>query len=429
MPLAEPLEPSHPDVARRKCAEPQWWRLLPINLLKSASTALVLPLRVNVITAFFHGSTKKASAANGIASSFKAVFTILVSAHLGMFSDSIGRRPLIALSVLCALVPLAFLAFFPDHLFWYFAALALVGLLGGDTSPASQAYVADCIPVAKDRASVFGMLGASKLAMGAVMPIVTSFLERIYGRWLPFTCSVACMFAALIAACILPESLPRERRQPVRTRGACSKLVQTFRELFLRRGSLLFDFAVLEFLRKVDGGVPTQFAYVAMLHFTDDDFSVLAVLECLCSTLAMSVVLKLILRAGCKPITSYLLGVFVDFSFFVMLLVLFMFPIKPLVFLLTAYDALSTVKEPALESLMAHGTHDDVGFAYGSFQSIGEVASVLSPLLMTFLYQIHPAVPFIVAASLHFVSFLYGLKVRARMAQMDLDASDGTSST
>ena len=71
-----------------------------------------------------------------VAEASRAALSFATALPLGAASDRWGRRPLIALSSICAGAPLACLALAPGRLSLYLVAFVLAGLLGGQFTPA-----------------------------------------------------------------------------------------------------------------------------------------------------------------------------------------------------------------------------------------------------------------------------------------------------
>jgi MFS family permease len=150
---------------------------------------------------------------------------------LGAWSDRIGRRPVLLISLLGTIlgyIPLAVADRFPQHvaalggiplgLLLLFLSRTVDGISGGNISTA-QAYIAD-ITTPEDRVKGMGMIGAA-FGMGFIFgPVIGSVLVR-YGFHWP---ALAAMFLAAVnwiwAWRSLPESLkpgcaPAERKSPL----------------------------------------------------------------------------------------------------------------------------------------------------------------------------------------------------------------------
>jgi len=189
---------------------------------------------------------------------------------------------------------------------------------------------------------------------------------------------------AVFATFLLPESLPKENRQPFVSSIGCNKLTQTLQQLFLRRGSLLWDLALLRFLKGITVGAPTFFAMKSLLDLTDADFSFLMFMSGLCGILVQAFVLKFMIRCGLSQLAMIIFSFVIDAGFFAGSSFLGKYPLKFLLFALFAFDSLSAVYTPAFTSLVTQGVDDDKGFVLGAFQTVDNITGFLSPLLMGF---------------------------------------------
>ncbi|CAK0909652.1 unnamed protein product [Prorocentrum cordatum] len=391
----------------------QWWKVVPIDVLKIGGLMLVLPTLTNVKTRFFNGNTAKAARVQSVMDSSRAVFTILVTVQLGQLSDAIGRRPLVVLSVLCTAVPLMCLSF-SDNLWYYFVAFAAAGALGGQSSPASQAYVADCCPQ-KQRARIFGMQGALTTISFIFLPILGSSLEYLSGQGALYITAVGIEILAISFACFLPESLPQEKRRPYSANGGLRvAIVQPLRKLFSRRGSVLWDLAVIKCLKGMTIGAPISFAMASLLDFADADFAVLLTISGIGQMLVQTVFLKFILAKGCSEITLVLFSFGVGVCFYSGMCFLSVWPWKMSAFLLTAFDSFTSVYYPALVSLITTG-QEDLGFVLAAFMVVDEITAVMSPLVMGGAYQISFIAPFIVCVALNAICLILSARLRARV--------------
>jgi DHA1 family tetracycline resistance protein-like MFS transporter len=141
----------------------------------------------------------------------------LFSPLVGAASDRFGRRPVVLLSnfglgldyVLMALAP---------NVGWLFAGRVISGITAASFSSAT-AYITDITPP-EGRARLFGMIGAA-FGLGFIVgPALGGFLGAVSLR-LPFWVAAALSLTnAAYGLLVLPESLPRERREKLVWRKA-----------------------------------------------------------------------------------------------------------------------------------------------------------------------------------------------------------------
>ena len=133
---------------------------------------------------------------------------------LGAVSDRFGRRPVLLLGI--GGLGVTYLVTGLTH---SLAILVAVRLLGGALSAniaVAQAYVAD-ITSAEKRTPALGKLGAM-FGLGFVLgPMIGGLLGQVDLRLPFFAAASMCAINWLYGLLVLPESLPADRRNPIRT--------------------------------------------------------------------------------------------------------------------------------------------------------------------------------------------------------------------
>jgi MFS transporter, DHA1 family, tetracycline resistance protein len=133
----------------------------------------------------------------------------LASPVLGALSDRYGRRPVLVLSTLGLGLDYLLMALAPN-LWWLFVGRVLSGTTTASYSTA-YAYLADATPP-DQRAGVFGLVGAASGVGFVLGPALGGLLGAVEPR-LPFWVAAGLSLAnALYGYCVLPESLPPDRR-------------------------------------------------------------------------------------------------------------------------------------------------------------------------------------------------------------------------
>ncbi len=180
-------------------------------VLDVLALGVIIPVLPRLVQDFLHGDTARAAEMYGLFGTVWAFMQFICSPLLGAVSDRFGRRPVILASnfglgfdyMLTALAP---------NLSWLFIARVISGITGASFSTAF-AYIADVTPPEK-RAGSFGALGAA-WGLGFVLgPALGGILGGVNPR-LPFWVAAGLTLVnAMYGLFILPESLPRDRRQP-----------------------------------------------------------------------------------------------------------------------------------------------------------------------------------------------------------------------
>lgn len=145
-----------------------------------------------------------------------AAMQFLASPILGSLSDRFGRRPVLLVSLLGAGIDYLFMAFAPS-LVLLFIGRIISGLTGASMTVASS-YMAD-ISTDDDRSKNFGLIGAA-WGLGFIIGPVLGGLFQQLGPSGPFLVAAALNIMNFgFGYFILPESLAKIHRRPLRWRG------------------------------------------------------------------------------------------------------------------------------------------------------------------------------------------------------------------
>ncbi|MGQ0629194.1 MAG: TCR/Tet family MFS transporter [Phycisphaerales bacterium] len=223
--MSADLTPAAPEVSpgapaalsadpRRKAALRYIFVSLALDVL---GFGLLIPVGPKLVESLLHGGaggTKDEAAP--IVGSLMATWyfmSFLCAPILGVLSDRFGRRPVILLAMLGSGFDFFAQALSPN-IAVLFITRAINGVTGASFTVAS-AYVADITPPEK-RAAAFGMIGAA-FGIGFVLGPALGGLLGQYDVRLPFyVAGGISILNALWGVFVLPESLPRERRAPIR---------------------------------------------------------------------------------------------------------------------------------------------------------------------------------------------------------------------
>lgn len=178
---------------------------------------LVVPIVPRLVQQLSGQTPSGASFAVGALVATFALAQLIASPLLGGLSDRFGRRPVILMSLSGYTLNYFLLAWAPS-LGWLYLGRALAGSMAANTA-ASTAYIADVTPPA-DRARRFGLVGATFSFGFVIGPALGGALGSVDLR-LPFlvAAGLGCC-NVLFGLLVLPESLPRELRQPFSWKGS-----------------------------------------------------------------------------------------------------------------------------------------------------------------------------------------------------------------
>jgi MFS transporter, DHA1 family, tetracycline resistance protein len=178
---------------------------------------VIIPVLPRLVQQFMGGDPSRGAAMYGVFGTVWALMQFFFSPLLGAISDRFGRRPVILISCFGLGVDYIVMALAPSIGWLLFGRIAS-GICAASFTT-SFAYIADVSPPEK-RAGAFGLIGAA-FGIGFVLgPALGGVLGDI-GPRLPFWGAAG---LALLSACyglfVLPESLPRGRRDAFRWRKA-----------------------------------------------------------------------------------------------------------------------------------------------------------------------------------------------------------------
>src|SRR6202171_904975 len=178
--------------------------------LDMLALGLIAPVLPKLVLNFLGGDAPSAAKMFGIFGTVFALMQFVFSPVLGVLSDRFGRRPVILLSNLGLGLDYIVMALAPT-IGWLFLGRAISGITAASISTGT-AYVSDVVAPEKP-AGAFGMIGTA-FGVGFVLgPALGGLLGNSHPRW-PFWVAGGLSLAnALYGFLVLPESLPREKRQ------------------------------------------------------------------------------------------------------------------------------------------------------------------------------------------------------------------------
>jgi DHA1 family tetracycline resistance protein-like MFS transporter len=198
-------ESSMPEIAPKKRGFPPILVIFLTVLIDMIGFGIVIPI-LPLYSQHFHANPWQIGLLFG---SF-SMMQLIAAPILGRWSDRVGRRPVLLLSILGT--SLSFLILGLANTLWMlFLGRLIDGASGGNISTA-QAYIADVTPPEK-RSSAMGLIGAA-FGLGFIIGPAIGGLLGHYSYQLPFfvAAGLALINTLAIFFC-LPESLTEERRK------------------------------------------------------------------------------------------------------------------------------------------------------------------------------------------------------------------------
>ncbi|MEP1610704.1 MAG: MFS transporter [Roseobacter sp.] len=320
---------------------------------------------------------------------------------VGSVSDAVGRRPILIVALLMLALDYVIMALADS--FWVLLLGRTLAGLAGATYITATAYIAD-ISKPQEKAANFGLIGAA-FGIGFVLGPAIGGIAADFNIVAPFwIAAILSAGNAVFGFFVLPESLTPQKRRPFGKRD-----LNPFRAIFdaFRLPGLavpLLCIFVFEFANMV---YATLWAFWTREVF---DWSTLYI----GLSLAGYGVLLALVQGGLMPIFIRRIG---DFRTLVLgvssaLIGMIGFGFTQTVSALIVFIVLAALSDlvPALTTAMASNQvdQDRQGVVQGVIASLSSVAAVLSPIAMTWMFQLSvdgeglylPGAPFLFSAVL-----------------------------
>jgi len=172
---------------------------------------IVIPVLPHLVTELSGGDPSRGAHMLGWMTGSFGLMQFLFSPMLGNASDRFGRRPVLLLALIMAVVDYSIMGLAPT-VAWLFLGRILTGMSGASFTVAG-AYIADVTPPEK-RAQSFGLLGAA-FGVGFILgPAAGGLLGMVSDRAPFWVAAALALLNAIYGFFVLPESLKPENRRP-----------------------------------------------------------------------------------------------------------------------------------------------------------------------------------------------------------------------
>ncbi|MCK8483602.1 TCR/Tet family MFS transporter [Aliiroseovarius sp. S2029] len=389
------------------------WFILATILLDAVGIGIVFPIMPDLMLRVGADSTADGAFWGGILMASYAAMQFLFAPIIGGISDSLGRRPVLLLALVALTVDYVVMALATT--FWWLLAGRILAGIAGATYITATAYLAD-ISRPEDRAANFGLIGAT-FGIGFVMgPAIGGFVASFH-LTAPFW--LAAVFAGLNVALglfVLPESLPPEKRRAFRRRdlNPFGSILDAFKLPGL--GLPLVLIFLFEFANMV---YPTLWAFWTreMFGWSTALIGLTLAAYGIAVAFTQGVVMRLIIPR---------LGEFrtLIFAIICAILAFAIFGITGSAYVMFAailIAALADMAPPTMTAMMANMVDEDrQGLLQGVIASLGSIAAVIGPMLVTWIFQVFadaegaiylPGAPFLFSGALVVVLFPFFLRL------------------
>ncbi|MGK7755692.1 MULTISPECIES: TCR/Tet family MFS transporter [unclassified Roseovarius] len=357
-------------------------------MIDAMGIGIIIPVMPELIMDIDGGTLASASLWGGVLTSLFAVMQFLFGPMIGNLSDRFGRRPILLSSLL--ILALDYLVMAVAHAMWLLVLGRLVGGIMAATQSTAAAFMADTSPPEK-RGAGFGLVSAA-FGMGFVLgPVIGGFLGDL-GPRAPFHAAATLAFANfLFGWAVLPETITPDRARPfVWARANPFGALRQIRAL-PGLGRLLVVLLLYQLAFNV---YPAVWSYFTTAAFGWDPSMIglsLGIFGISIFAVQAGLIGLAISRLGEAGTVVLALG-FAILSF----AVLGVISNGWLALALTPVSALAAMCVPALQAIMSRRTpHDAQGELQGIFTSVGALAMIISPLMMTNIFAAftHPDAP------------------------------------
>lgn len=264
-------------------------------LLDSIGFGLTVPVLPSLVEEFVAGGPSNASYFVGPLLSVSPIALLLCAPLLSRLSDRFGRRTIVLLTLMGALLDYLIMAN-ARTLWLLFLARTISGTCGAILT-VTAAYIADVAPLAK-RTYYFGLMGAA-YGLGLIVgPAVGGLLGEL-GPHSPFWAAAGVTTVNLICSIfLLPESLPPSVRRPFQLCGAnpLSSLAKLRQSQLILRGATAFFFYEL-------AGAMTRAIWVLFVELRLGWTSVQVG-----ASVAVASILSVLVQGGLTPVVISRLG-------------------------------------------------------------------------------------------------------------------------
>jgi multidrug resistance protein len=335
---------------------------------------------------------------------------------LGKLSDRFGRRPVILYSITAS--ALGYFLFGIGGALWVLFLSRVIDGFGAGSASTAGAYVADVTPP-QDRAKNYGFIGMA-FGLGFILgPVLGGLLSQISLDAPVYAAGSLSLLAAIVGFFILPESLPKEKRETKPLRVAD---LNPFASIFdmLRRptvGGLLLTQCLFFF---VFNGNNNMLPVFMIEKFTAQPWQVAALFATGGIVMAImqgALVGPLVKRFSEKPLTINSL-VFQAVAAVGVVIV-------PAVWMLVPVMVLNSIGTgliwPTLGAMLANSVSSEKqGRLSGVSTALGSLMSIFGPLWAGTAYdRIAPVAPFWFGAVIFILAGLVLTRVKVRAHQIN----------
>jgi DHA1 family tetracycline resistance protein-like MFS transporter len=374
---------------------------------------IIIPILPKLLEELGHVDISMASQYSGWLTFTYASMQFLFAPVLGNFSDLIGRRPVLLLSLIGFGIDYLFMAFAPT-IAWLFAGRLIAGIAGASTTTAT-AYIAD-VSSGEKRAANFGLIGAAT-GLGFILGIGLGGFLGAYWIKLPFIVAAGlALMNALYGFFVLPESLilKNRRRFDWKRANPVGSLLR-LRKYSMAISTLITAYTIVYIGQKAIEGV-LPFYLIEKFQWTLHSISALGIfIGLLIAGIQGGVVRWTIPKFGLRK------NIMAGIAFYGIGLILIAFNnVGWLMYLYMIPYCLGGIGGTALQGFISDNVPaNEQGELQGALASLVSLTTIIGPLMMTTLFHhftkkdavvYFPGAPFLLGAVLMFIAIILTIR-------------------
>jgi len=372
--------------------------ILATLLIDAIGVGIVFPIMPDLMDRVGAQSTAEGALWGGIMMSAYAAAMFLFGPVIGSLSDAYGRRPVLIFALVTLTIDYIIMAL--AQTYWVLLLGRILAGVAGATYITATAYIAD-IAKPKERSAAFGMIGAA-FGIGFVMgPALGGLASGIHITAPFWIAAVLSGLNVIFGYFILPESLKPENRRPFGRRdlNPFGSIIRAF-----AIGGLAVPLVCLFVFEFANMTYVTLWAFWGREVFGWDGFTIGL-------TLSAYGILIAAVQAGLLPSLTARLGEFptLMLALAASITAFIGFGLTGAVWAVVIFlpiSALSDMAPPLMTAYAANRVGEDMqGLVQGVIAALSSVAAVVSPLLLTGVFEAatdaegvyYPGAPFLLA--------------------------------
>jgi len=386
-------------------------------MIDAMGIGLIMPIMPDLIVEVQGGTLAQAALWGGVLSTVFAVMQFVFSPIIGNLSDSVGRRPVLLVSLF--VMALDYLVMAVAGTIWLLLIGRIVGGITAATHATAGAYIAD-ISEPHKKAANFGLLGAA-FGMGFVLgPLIGGLLGELGTRAPFYAAAILAGLDFVLGWFVMNETVTDKTRRKfdwsrANPFGAFKAMAQIPGIARLLLVYFLYSVAIYVY--------PAIWSYYTQARF--DWGPQMIGISLGVFGIMMAIVQGGLIRVALKYMgerRTVIAGKLLDLASFGFLAFI---TSGTLALILTPLSALGAVVSPALQGIMSKSVGDDQqGELQGVMTAVHALSMIVSPLMMASVFaqftregtSIYlPGAPFLVALVLLLVGLVVFVRTRVAM--------------